>query len=285
MYMTTDQAIQYIRRDSQYAELVYNAYLGKDLHSAAERFLYSPEFSEVQEVIGDLRGTTVLDLGAGTGIASYAFMKRDAKLVYALEPDRSDIIGYGAIKRLTVGMPVEIIDAYGEAIPLPDETVDVVYARQVLHHTSKLNQVLRECARVLKKGGVFIACREHVVDNKKQLEIFLRNHPIHQLAGGENAFPLNMYLDGLSAAGLILRYEFAPWDSIINAFPNVKTKEELLHYPRTWLKWRLGQFGNSIGDFPIAQNLVLKWLNRSKPGRLYSFVAVKSSATGRDQCN
>jgi hypothetical protein len=37
---------------------------------------------------------------------------------------------------------------------------------------------------------VLLATREHVVDDPAQHAEFLARHPVHQLAGGENAFSL-----------------------------------------------------------------------------------------------
>lgn len=276
MSMTMDEAVLRLRRDPKFAELIRDSYLEADTHACAERFRQLGEFREVQRLLGSLSTGVILDLGAGTGIASYAFSTSGARLVYALEPNHSDIVGSGAIRRLTQGMTVEPIEACGEKIPLPDSHVDVVYSRQVLHHTQNLNQVLRECARVLKPGGIFLACREHVVDNELQLRAFRQQHPFNQLVGGEQAFPLDAYLDAIRLAGLQLQNVFGPWDTVINAFPGVKEQTELSHYPQQLLAQRLGRLGAWAGTLPMVRSLVWKWLKRPVPGRLYTFLAGKS---------
>lgn len=276
--MTVEEAIQYLRTKPEYAELLLNSYLDEDLEQAAERFRTSAEMSEVKKLIGPcIRHGTLLDLGAGNGIASYAFAKCSARLVYALEPSPSDEVGRGAISRLTNGMPVEVVDAFGEDIPLNDEQIDLVYARQVLHHCLDLRGVLHECARVLKRGGRFLACREHVVDNEHDLRVFLDNHPVHQLAGGENAFPLETYTSAIEAAGLKILRILGPWDTIINAFPMVETPAQLERLPRTLLERR---FGRSVGALasaiPGAEAFIWAWRKRRRePGRLFSFLAAK----------
>jgi ubiquinone/menaquinone biosynthesis C-methylase UbiE len=273
---TVAEAVRYMRNNPKYAELIHDTYLGENVFESAERFRRSAEFLEVQKLIGNrVRGGKVLDLGAGVGIASRAFAECGARVVYALEPDPSDETGRGAIRRLVQAASITIVDAYGEKIPLPDEEVDVVYARQVLHHAQNLPQVLLECARVLKPGGIFLACREHVVDNDKQLRVFLDNHPVHQLVGGENAFRLEEYIDAIRSAGLELENVLGPWDTVINAFPAVKTTEELKGYPRTVLKRRLGRFGALLSNTPGIDTLVWRWLKRPVPGRPYTFLATK----------
>jgi SAM-dependent methyltransferase len=274
--LTTEEAILQLRRDPKWAGLIRDSYLEPNVFESAERFLSSAEFLEVQRLIGTclLQGR-VLDLGAGNGIASWAFAESGAKLVYALEPDPSNEIGSGAIRRLTAELPVRLIDAYGEEIPLPEEEVDLVYTRQVLHHTSDLQRVLQECARVLRCGGTFFACREHVVDNEQQLQAFLSSHPVHLLTGAENAYRLDEYLEAIRLAGLKLEKVLGPWDTVINAFPAVRTTEELERYPQIVLERRFGRIGTLASLAPGVNSLVWRGLKRPSPGRLYSFLATK----------
>lgn len=273
--MNTDQAILELLDDPRYAAHLHNSYVGKDLVNCAERFAASGEFAEVINQVGQNAQGTILDLGAGNGIASYAFAKNGAAHIYSLDPDDSTLVGRGAIAQVTAGLPVEILDGCGEQIPLSDNVVDLVYARQVLHHTSDLAQVLRECRRVLKPGGLFLACREHVVDNEAQLQTFLANHPIHQKVGGENAFSLSTYQNAIAGAGLQARAVLGPWDSVINAFPGVTDQAELVRYPSILMGSKLGKFGAQFGALPPVRWLVWHWLKRPVAGRLYTFLAAR----------
>ncbi len=274
--LTREEAIHRLRRDPRYAELIHDSYLGEDTVESARRFEASAEFAEVCQLVGDrAREGKILDLGSGIGIAAYGFARRGAKCVYALEPDPSDEIGRGALLRLCGPLPIVPVDACGERIPLPDAQLDLVYARQVLHHAQDLPQVLRECARVLKRGGRFLASREHVVDDERQLKTFLQRHPVHRLAGGENAFPLRMYLEAIRAAGLRPDRVFGQWDTLINAFPTARSADELRHLSRIVLQRRFGRRGIVLSRLPGVNALVRAWLNRPFPGRLYSFLATK----------
>lgn len=274
--MTVDEAVLHLRSRPEYAELVHHAYLGEDLFEAAERFERSGEFEEVCATLGPLlSGARVLDVGAGSGIASWAFLRRGAARVHALEPDPSELAGRGALKRLLEGCDAEILAAAGEDIPLPDDAVDVVYARQVLHHTRDLAQTLRECARVLRPGGTFIACREHVVDNERDLEIFLAGHPMQPLTGAEHAFPLESYRSAIEEAGLTPMEILGPWDSVINAYPLVRSRSELRSLPRTLLERRFGRLATPLARSRWVVNRIWRRLDRPTPGRLYTFVARK----------
>lgn len=275
--MTPSQAVRYLRERAQYADLVRDAYLGADVLDAAQRFSRSAEFEEIARFIGNrLQNAVVLDLGAGAGAASYAFATRGARIVYAVEPDLSKDVGGLAIREIAFNLPVQIVSAIGEALPFPDQTIDVVFGRQVLHHTRDLNLTLSEIARVLRAGGVMVAAREHVVDNARQLQDFLKAHPIHALAGGESAFPLKTYLSAFTGAGFKRLTTLGPYESVINAFPEVRTPEELADLPRAALRRQLGSLGGAAALMPGVAVLAGWWLRtRRRPGRLYSFVAMK----------
>jgi SAM-dependent methyltransferase len=283
--LTLDEAIRRLRADPDSQELVRDAYLGADVHDSGLRFEASAEFEEVRRLLGDvLTGATVMDVGAGAGIASFAFARAGAARVYAVEPDLSSEVGRGAIHRLVEGLPVQVLAAHGEGLPLPDEQVGIVYARQVLHHVRDLPRFLAECARVLRPGGVFLACREHVVDDEEQLKVFLERHPVHQLAGGENAYSLDTYVDAIRSSGLLLTQVMGPYDSVINAFPEIRSASEFANLPRRVLRQKLGPLGPVAAALPGVERWVWARLRRptSVPGRVYSFLATKPPAKYQD---
>ena len=271
--MDTAAAIRQLRADQANADLIRDAYLDADPVAAAERFEHSGEFFEVLTLLeGSVRGADILDVGAGNGIASAAFAKSGADVV-ALDPDPGEDVGLAALRVATAGLPVRAMLAVGEAIPLEDSCVDVVFARQVLHHARDLERLVGECARVLRPGGVLLACREHVVDDEAQLEEFLAGHPVHQLAGGEHAYPRANYVAALIGAGLRVERVIQPLDSLINAFPEVRTESELRALPRERMRATRGVLGASIAA--VAPGWTRARLNGRGAGRMYSFVARK----------
>lgn len=276
--MTLDEAILCLRADPSWADLVEDAYVGRDVAASADRFFRSAEFTDVERLLGPmLHHAVVADIGAGTGIASYALHKSGASKVFAVEPDPSDEIGRGAIERLreSTSTPIQILDGWGEGLPLPDDSIDVVYSRQVLHHAADLERFMSEVARVLRPGGVLLACREHVVDNDSQKMAFLDSHPVHRLAGGENAFSLPQYLAAIAASGLVLKALLGPWDSVINAFPAVRSTDELTDYPARRLEERFGSLGRGVSLLPGVSAIVWWLIRRPRPGRMYSFLCSK----------
>ena len=274
--MTIDEAVRYFRVTPRYAEVVRDTYLDADVTTSARRFLCSAEFDAVKRLLTDrISGAVIADLGAGIGIASWAFLESGASRVFAIEPDPSEEVGQGAMRRLSGSDRLRIVAAYGESIPLDDESVDVVYARQVLHHTRDLPRVLCECARVLRPGGVLLATREHVVNNDRQLRRFLKKHVMHQLAGGENAYRLEEYLNAIRGASLTLEAVLGPWDSVINAFPHARSAAELRRLPAKLMGDRFGSVGAFVGSLPVARALLWSIIRIERPGRMYSFLALK----------
>jgi SAM-dependent methyltransferase len=274
--MTIDEAIRALRADPTQVDLVRDAYLGRDVEDSARRFAASDEWTATQALLAPwLEHAIVLDLGSGVGISAAAFASAGAQRVYAVEPDPSDEVGRGAMARLGLDSRVIPVDASGEGLPLDSGSVDIVYTRQVLHHIRDLKALMTECARVLRPGGAFLAVREHVVDDAAQLAAFLESHPVHRLAGGENAHALVNYTSAITDAGLSMLSVLDPWDSIINAFPAVRTADELRAYARSRLAARLGRAGSWLARLPGVERLAWRRIRRPVPGRLYAFLAEK----------
>jgi SAM-dependent methyltransferase len=274
LLMTTDDAIRQLRADPNCADLVRDAYLGRDVVDSARRFFESGEFAEVKRILGArLAGASILDLGAGIGMASLAFAASGAARVVAVDPDSSDEVGRGAMARLAGRGEFEIVDGFGEKIPLGDASMDIVYCRQVLHHAQDLPQLLRECARVLRAGGILLACREHVVDDDGQLRQFLNDHPVNRLAGGENAYRLAAYLEAITAANLVVDSVLGPWGSVINAFPVARSQAELESIPEAKLVRRIGPLGRLAVHVPGIRAIFWRRNDKPVPGRMYSFLA------------
>ena len=281
--MNWESAVEWYRQQPGNEEGVRANYFDRDALAAADRFAASEEFAETWALVPE-GARTLLDLGAGAGIASYAFARKGCA-VTAVEPDPSEQVGAGAISKLAAlpGVPITVKVGFGEELGLASDSYDVVYARQVLHHARDLNEFCREAARVMRPGGVFIATREHVLRDRSDLSKFLESHPLHRHYGGENAFLRDEYLGAIRGAGLEVTRVIYPYESAINYFPldehAVKKRGFSLWMRRSgWRKfenvaWRLGG--------PVLTRLFRSPIRRALehdyyPGILYSFVARKS---------
>jgi ubiquinone/menaquinone biosynthesis C-methylase UbiE len=274
--MNWEDAVKQFRRNPTNLQSVLDNYFEEDIYSSAERFFVSEEFNEVVKYIPN-HASKLLDIGAGRGIASYAFAKTGLQVV-ALEPDLSDDVGSGAIKLIAQksNLKIDVVESFGESLPFADHSFDVVYARQVLHHASDLKQFCKEAYRVLKPNGVFIATREHVLSKEGDLEAFLSNHPLHKDYGGEHAFTLKQYTDSIEQSGLLITNILHPYSTVINFAPlsvmelRKNFSDKLSRLVGNWLAKKL-MMNDSL--FSLVRNF--KAENTHQPGRLYSFIATK----------
>jgi 2-polyprenyl-3-methyl-5-hydroxy-6-metoxy-1,4-benzoquinol methylase len=263
--ITWEQAVSWLRAQPDRQDLVRACFFDDPLPEAARRFHTCSEWVATRALMPRPPGEA-LDVGAGRGIASYA-LAADGWKTASLEPDPSALVGAGAIRSLSAetGVPIDVVEEWGESLPFAAGRFDVVLCRQVLHHARDLGAFVKEVARVLKPGGVMVATREHVLSSMEDLPAFLASHPLHQLYGGEHAFLLSDYHGAIAGAGLSLEKSLNPLMSDINLFPT--TVED--HRRRIAGDYRVPAW--------LLPDFVLRRIGERMtfPGRLYSFVARK----------
>lgn len=275
--------------DPNQRALLRDTYLGPDLIENAERFFNSDEFRETLQLIRHYRTSpsTLLDIGSGNGISAIAFA-RTGYQVTAVEPDPGEYVGRGAIRKLIGHYQLNqltVVDAFGESLPFPPESFDIVYVRQAMHHASDLDRFVAEAARVLRTQGLLVTVRDHVISDAKDKALFLQTHPLHRHYGGENAYTEQEYLAAFARAGLRIKQRLRYFDSVINYAPlsaqEVKMLPSRLKQNLAMLLER--RFGKT-GRISLLQQLAYQWIclkaggpynERRYPGRMYSFVAEK----------
>jgi len=275
-FISWEAAVAWLVAQPDKQDLVRDCYYDASPLAAAVRYRASEEWQAVRALMPVAAGRA-LDIGAGRGISSYALAK-DGWEVVALEPDPSDLVGGGAIRSIAAseGLPIEVIQEFGEHIPCDSGSFDLVFARQVLHHARDLPALCAEVFRLLKPGGMLIAVRDHVISSPDDLQAFWQIHPLHQLYGGENAFMAGQYLGAMREAGFRVERVLRPFDSVINFAPYGRASL------REALKSRLKRFplGGVVGkllDVEMVMTIALAALSRldRRPGRLFSFVCIK----------
>jgi arsenite methyltransferase len=102
-------------------------------------------------------GEKVLDLGSGGGIDVLLSAKRVGPTGFAYGLDMTDtMLELAERNRVEAGVEnVRFLKGVIEAIPLPDNAVDVIISNCVINLSADKRQVLREAYRVLFPGGRF----------------------------------------------------------------------------------------------------------------------------------
>ena len=102
-------------------------------------------------------GETVLDLGSGGGIDVLLSARRVGPTGKAYGLDMTDeMLALARDNQRKAGATnVEFLKGTIEAIPLPDNSVDVIISNCVINLSSDKDAVLREAFRVLRPGGRF----------------------------------------------------------------------------------------------------------------------------------
>jgi SAM-dependent methyltransferase len=92
-------------------------------------------------------GGAVLDVGCGRTFPLARRLVTRSSAVFGIDPEVDvDVVPDGA----------KVHRAFADAIPLPDETCNLVVCRSVLEHLADPQPVFGEIARVLRPGGSFV---------------------------------------------------------------------------------------------------------------------------------
>jgi ubiquinone/menaquinone biosynthesis C-methylase UbiE len=131
---------------------IYNfAYLSKEKTDANQEKIRNVEWNAIKKYIPV--NARFLDVGCGAG---YAMQKAIDELKcesYGVDPDPG---AHGVGRYNNVNSQLNIIQAFSEKIPFPDNHFDIVYSSHVLEHVNDENQSLKEMKRVLKPNGTLI---------------------------------------------------------------------------------------------------------------------------------
>ncbi|HEY1425029.1 MAG TPA: class I SAM-dependent methyltransferase [Caulobacteraceae bacterium] len=152
---------------------------------------YSPQelarwLARIEHAAGRARPIgAILDLGCGTGRYSGPLARHFGAEVIAIDPSEQML----AQARAKAAPGVTWRQGAGEALPLEDASVDLVFMSMVFHHFNDPGQVARECRRVLRAGGSVVIRTADCgrVDEFSYVPFFPQAKPIIEAAIGRVA--------------------------------------------------------------------------------------------------
>ena len=151
-------------------------------------------------------GETILDLGSGDGIDVLLSARRVGPSGKAYGLDMTDdMLALARENQRKAGAKnVEFLKGEIEAIPLPDNSVDVIISNCVINLSADKDKVLREAFRVLKPGGRFAV--SDVVTRGAIPDAVRRNMLLWAgcIAGAldENDYQIKLAVAGFEAIGI-----------------------------------------------------------------------------------
>lgn len=111
-----------------------------------------------QQVVPRARGC-VLEIGLGAGANLRHYDRAKVTRVTGIEPS-PELRAMAAHAQRVARLPLEIVDAAGEALPFAAASFDTVLCTFTLCTVDDVGRTLAEARRVLKPGGCFLFC-EH----------------------------------------------------------------------------------------------------------------------------
>ncbi|WP_170346223.1 class I SAM-dependent methyltransferase [Ruegeria atlantica] len=112
-----------------------------------------------KRIVPKARGV-VLDLGVGTGLNIPLYDEDRVTKLVGLDPCQSSLNMAQKLTNQTI-IPVELVQGFGEDIPLEDGCIDTVVLTYTLCTVQDVSSVLSEIRRVLHPNGEVLFC-EHV---------------------------------------------------------------------------------------------------------------------------
>jgi ubiquinone/menaquinone biosynthesis C-methylase UbiE len=116
---------------------------------------HTPE-SEL-DILGDVDGLDIVELGCGTAYFSAWLAKRGARVV-GVDPTHAQLETARRLQRET-GLEFPLIEAPGEQVPLPDASFDIVHSEYGASIWADTYKWIPEAARLLRPDGRLVFLR------------------------------------------------------------------------------------------------------------------------------
>lgn len=132
-------------------------------NNSEDSYSYNIEWPCIRNMLLELRGKTVLDLGCGTGIFSFLLEQYAPARVVGIDASREMLkIAGRKAKQLQSKVSFLLGDA-ANAFPYVQEPFDLVFSSTTTHYIPDLEALMRSIGQCLKSGGTCILSVIHPV--------------------------------------------------------------------------------------------------------------------------
>lgn len=139
-------------------EKFYNDYISmRETHLNANDLL---EIPVMKELLPDLKGKTVLDLGCGYGEMSKYFIEKGATRVVACDISTKMI---ALAEKVNSDEKIEFKLLSMEELSSLDEKFDVVFSSLAFHYIEDFDKLMKDISNHLNKGGILLFSQEHPI--------------------------------------------------------------------------------------------------------------------------
>lgn len=192
--------------------------------AAAQSYVTSPSHAkgdDLQRLIqlaAPVGTERVLDVATGGGHTALAFAPLVTSVTAIdLTPKMLEAASKFAAERGATNISFEVADA--ERLPFGDETFDIVTARIAPHHFAEPEAFLRESARVLVPGGLFLL-DDNMAPEDDELDAFMNRFEQWRDPSHVRAYRPSEWRAWMKASGLrvvaedpldVKRYAFIEW--------------------------------------------------------------------------
>lgn len=233
----------------------------------------------IMQLLGDVRGKTILDVGTGLGESAIYFAQQGAQVTAVdISPKMIGLCERNAARH---DVHVRGLVTPAESLSVEPDSFDVVYAANILHHIQDRERFLANISAALKPGGLFVAWdpleynpvinvyRRMATDVRTEDEAPLTRADLRRARG---LFPdLRYRTFWLTTLSLFLKYylidrrdpnEVRYWKAILAERPDTigwwfrplqQLDALLLRLPLVrWLAWNVVQWGHRPVTPPAA---------------------------------
>lgn len=143
-------------------------------------------FNYFREILGNMAGKTVLDIGCGGGLLSEEFAKAGARVTGVdLSPSAIDAAREHAEQS---GLSIDYRNCAIKELVDKGESFDIVICAEMLEHVDDLAGIIRDSALLMKSGGYYLFETLNKTFKARFLAVFMAENVLNFVARGTHDY-------------------------------------------------------------------------------------------------